>query len=485
MTKDIDYLTPYILSAIIWLATVAITLRLLVKKQSVTSMMAWLMIVYVFPVVGILAYICFGEINLGKKRTLLFDQVKPRFLEWYQKLAGDKQLTNNREMSRYGEIFDLVQNRSYIPCIVGNQLHLINQTDAIYDQIIKDIENAQHDINMVFYIWQSGGWVSKVEEALINAKKRGVDVRLILDSMGSRTFLASNNCQSMRKAGIEIVECLKANLLRVFFSRIDVRMHRKIIVIDNQVSYTGSQNMVDPRYFKQDSNVGEWVDVMIRIEGGVSSVLNSLHALDWQMETGTALPLEFPKFNQSTTSNSQSAQLLAIGPGLPDDLMEQTLLQGIFDAKHSITITSPYFVPSHKVAEALQIVAWRGVNVKIILPAKNDSTMVEWASRTFFDDLLNAGVEIYQFEGGLLHTKSVLIDNRLSMVGTVNMDIRSFSLNFELMLLVEDESFATEVQNLQSEYLSKCQILDKNTWLIRPTYRKIIEKLFFFFSPLL
>ena len=165
--------------------------------------------------------------------------------------------------------------------------------------------------------------------------------------------------------------------------------------------------------------------------------------------------------------------------------MAQSLLLAIFSARENITITSPYFVPSHAIAEALRIAALRGVEVNIILPKKNDSLMVSWASRTFFEDLLMAGVKIHQFYGGLLHTKSILIDNHLSLVGTVNMDLRSFLLNFEVTIVVEDRAFANEVALLQENYINNSVPLHYLDWKKRPVYQRIIERLFFLFSPLL
>ena len=165
--------------------------------------------------------------------------------------------------------------------------------------------------------------------------------------------------------------------------------------------------------------------------------------------------------------------------------MAQSLSIAIFSARKSIVITSPYFVPSHNIAEALRIAALRGVDVSIVIPKENDSLMVHWASRTFFDDLLAAGVKIYNFNKGLLHTKSMLIDNRLALVGTVNMDMRSFLLNFEVTMVVEDPAFANEISLLHEGYIKNSALIDYAQWRKRSVYQRIIEKLFFLFSPLL
>ena len=482
-----EQILAYIIPILVWMVTITITLRLVIKKQSVPTMLSWLIVIYVFPVVGIIAYLIFGEINLGKRRAIAFEQLKPKYMDWFTQLSYCDNLVNTRTNLLYRPIFDLANQRLGIPCILGNELHILDTPESIMRSIIHDINQAEKSINMVFYIWSAQGLVNEVTQALINARQRGVTIHILLDSVGSRAFLKSAECQVMRDSGIEVTETLLVNLFRMFFNRIDLRQHRKIIVIDNQISYTGSMNMVDPKFFKKDSNVGEWIDIMVRINGPVSAVLNGLHAWDWEIETSVKLPLDVPDcpLLPLEQNNSHAVQILATGPCFPDDLMAQSLSIAIFSARKSIVITSPYFVPSHNIAEALRIAALRGVDVSIVIPKENDSLMVHWASRTFFDDLLAAGVKIYNFNKGLLHTKSMLIDNRLALVGTVNMDMRSFLLNFEVTMVVEDPAFANEISLLHEGYIKNSALIDYAQWRKRSVYQRIIEKLFFLFSPLL
>jgi len=483
----IEQILAYIIPILVWILTITITLRLVIKKQSVPTMLSWLIVIYVFPVVGIIAYLIFGEINLGKHRAAMFEQLKPKYMNWFTRLSYCDNLVNTQTNLLYRPIFDLANQRLGVPCILGNELHILDTPESIMRSIIHDINQAEKSINMVFYIWSAKGLVKDVIQALIKAQQRGVAIHILLDSVGSRPFLKSAECQVMRDNGIEVTETLHVNLFRMFFNRIDLRQHRKIIVIDNQISYTGSMNMVDPKFFKKDSNVGEWIDIMVRINGPVSAVLKGLHAWDWEIETRVKLPLEEPDcpLLPLEQNNSHAVQILATGPCFPDDLMVQSLAIAIFSARKSIVITSPYFVPSHNIAEALRIAALRGVEVSIIIPKENDSLMVHWASRTFFDDLLAAGVKIYHFNQGLLHTKSMLIDNRLALVGTVNMDMRSFLLNFEVTMVVEDPAFANEISLLHEGYIKNSALIDYAQWRKRSVYQRIIEKLFFLFSPLL
>lgn len=487
MIYHLEQIVPYILPVLMWILTISITLRIAVRRLSVSTTLSWLMIIYLVPVVGILAYLIFGEVKLGSRRAASFRQLQPKFSQWFSDFSRCANLIQTQNDLQYRALFELTQKQLNIPCVLGNELHIIDNAENIIKNIIQDIQNARYSINMVFYIWSSGGLVEQVHAALLEAQQRGVNIKILLDSVGSRSFLKSKDCKKLTQAGIEITETLHVNLVRLFLSRIDLRQHRKIIVIDNQIAYTGSMNMVDPNIFKQSSKVGKWVDIMVRINGPVSPILNSLHAWDWEIETNHSLTLELPTYPllPIENNNSHAVQVIATGPGFPDDLMAQSLLLAIFSARENITITSPYFVPSHAIAEALRIAALRGVEVNIILPKKNDSLMVGWASRTFFEDLLMAGVKIHQFYGGLLHTKSILIDNHLSLVGTVNMDLRSFLLNFEVTIVVEDRAFANEVSLLQENYINNSIPLHYLDWKNRPVYQRIIERLFFLFSPLL
>ena len=482
-----EQILAYIIPIFVWIPTIAITIRLIIRKQSVPAMLSWLMVIYVFPVVGIIAYLIFGEVKLGARRAKAFQLLKPKYIKWLNLLSEQKDVVTHSKDPRYRALFKLVHQRLGIPNIRGNELHILDTPESIIRSIIRDIQQARHSINMVFYIWSNDGLINEVKQALEEAVQRGVKVCLLLDSVGSHAFLKSPICKEMRAKGIEITEALHVNLFRMFFNRIDLRQHRKIIIIDNQIAYTGSMNMVDPNFFKQDSNVGNWIDVMVRINGPVSPILNSLHAWDWEIETTEELPLLLPNcpFVEIDDNDTHSVQVIASGPAFPDDLIAQSLATVIYAARESIVITSPYFVPSHNIAEALRIAAFRGVDITIILPKNNDSLMVRWASRTFFDDLLEAGVKIYHFEAGLLHTKSVLIDNKLALVGTVNMDLRSFLLNFEITVAVEDRNFANEVATLHENYLANSSALDMQEWINRPFYHRIIERLFFLFSPLL
>ena len=291
----------------------------------------------------------------------------------------------------------------------------------------------------------------------------------------------------MRHAGIELIEALAVSPLRLFLRRMDLRLHRKIVVIDERIAYTGSMNLVDPAFFKTDAGVGQWIDVMVRVTGPTVSVLHGIQSWDWEVETGQRFLPSLPECRLPNTEDDSidMVQVIPSGPGMPDEIIHQVLLLSIYQAKESVVITTPYFIPSENLLHAMKGAAQRGVSVDIIIPDKNDSLMVEWASRSFFTELLTAGVKIHRFHGGLLHTKSVVIDKTHCLIGTVNLDMRSLWLNFEVTLAVDNEEFTRQLSWLQQEYIKNSSQVDPKTWQQRHITNKLFEQFFYMFSPLL
>jgi cardiolipin synthase len=468
-----------------WLLVASVTIRIVLKKRAVSISLAWLMIIYILPILGVFCYFLFGELNLGRKRAERAKAMFSSFGEWFSQLnLCQAHITENMGAHIY-KIDELCNHRMGIPALSGNVLSLQKEPKAILNSIISDIEQARDSIRIVFYIWHPGGLADAVASSLIQAAKRGVDVKLLLDSAGSYRFMKSHWYTMMDDAGIQIEQALKVSLLRIFLRRIDLRQHRKIIVIDDRIAYTGSMNLVDPVYFKQNTGIGPWVDIMVRIKGPTVNVLAAIHCWDWEFETGRQ---QFPKIPQCSLDNGQPKhpiQVVPSGPGMPEQLISQALILSIHQANQSIRITTPYFVPSPELLSALKTAAYRGIKIDLLIPHKNDSLMVQWASRSFYGELFEAGVSIYEFDGGLLHTKSVVIDQQFCLVGTVNLDMRSLWLNFEVTLAVDDIEFTQELYKLQEQYIKQAHHIDYGQWKLRPLHHRVLERIFYLFNPLL
>ncbi len=467
-----------------WLIIAGITIRILLKSRPVTSSLTWILIIYIIPLIGVMFYLIFGELRLGKRRITKTKSMWASFESLISKINKSKNIFCEHKSQIALPLFSLCKKRQGFSGVQGNNLQLLTSYKDSINAIIKDINLASSNIEMVFYIWQSGGLVDKVTEALINAVKRGVHCRIMIDSAGSWSFFHSKEPKKMRAAGIELIESLKVNLFRFFFRRMDLRQHRKIIIIDNNISYVGSMNMVDPRYFKQNLDLGQWIDVIVRMEGPISKILGIIYAFDWEMETGQHLPPIFSNENITEFKKTKihTTQVIASGPGFPKELIQQSLILTIFSARKQLILTTPYFVPTDNLIHAICSTAMRGVEVLIIIPNRNNSFLVGWASRVFYSELLEAGVKIYQFNDGLLHTKSISVDGQLSLIGSVNLDMRSLWLNFEITIVIDDKNFTNHLTLIQYDYIARSIALIHKNWEKRPLWNRLIERICYFLA---
>ncbi|WP_295164502.1 cardiolipin synthase [uncultured Buchnera sp.] len=485
---DIFYdLIKWLVVLIYWLLIANITYRILIKRRSIPSSMSWLLTIYILPFIGIAIWFFFGELYLGKRQKKIAKKIWSISNTYLNELKSYKYIFQIKNSEVATSLFQLCKHRQGISGIKNNNITLLTNTKKTIEVLIRDIYSARKNIEMVFYIWKPGGIADDVAVALIDSAKRGVHCRLMLDSAGSVEFFRSPWFNIMKKSGIEIVEALKVSLMRIFLRRLDVRQHRKIILIDNYISYSGSMNLVDPYLFKQSSGIGQWIDLMTRIEGPIATTIGIIYSCDWEIETGFKILPKLPskEMLKKKCNQNSSVQVIASGPGFPKNVIHQALLTAIYSARNELIMTTPYLVPSDDLLHAICTAAQRGVKVSIIIPLYHDSILVKWASRVFFSELLEAGVKIYQFKKGLLHSKSILIDQQLSLIGTVNLDMRSLWLNFEITLVIDDSKFSHNLCSIQKEYIANSRLLDKNIWSMRAYWTRVLEKIFYFLSPLL
>jgi cardiolipin synthase len=224
---------------------------------------------------------------------------------------------------------------------------------------------------------------------------------------------------------------------------------------------------------------------MVRITGPTVNVLSAIHCWDWEVETGSRSLPPIPECGFDPTQTQHPVQVVPSGPGMPTYLISQVLTLAINQANHSVTITTPYFVPSSDLLATLKMTAQRGIRVELIIPHKNDSLMVQWASRAFYTELLEAGIIIHEFYGGLLHTKSVVVDKEFCLIGTVNLDMRSLWLNFEITLAVDDQKFTDSLNSLHKNYIKLSHPVNETVWHQRGLWYRFLERLFYLFNPLL
>ena len=454
-------------------------------RRPVGVAFAWIFIVMTFPVMGISLYVLIGERPVGRKLTRKIIRMNKEYAAITEDMRK-RYLADKQQLPLEGRALSLLaESKNGSPVIAGNKIELFTNSLVILQHFIDEINQAKETLHLEFYIWALGGDADRVGEAMIAAAKRGVVCQVLLDSLGSKDWFKSSWPNRFRSAGIRITEALPIQIGRFQFRRADLRLHRKIFVIDNSIVWTGSMNLVDPRTFKQDSGVGEWVDAMVRIEGPVASQFELTFSFDWSVDNpninhfNDVIPASTP------IEGSVLAQEFSSGPVYRDDILYQVLLSAIMDAREELIITTPYFGPDDGLIQALMAAAGRGVKVTLIVPKLNDSRLVAWSSRSLYSDLMSAGVNIAEFHGGLLHTKSLLIDQRVAIFGSVNFDQRSLRLNFEISLIVYNQEFCTKLETLIKSYLAQSDMVDSVAWAKRPRWRVLVENAAHLVSPLL
>ncbi|MCM8594009.1 cardiolipin synthase [Accumulibacter sp.] len=473
----------FLLSVVYVLLAVVVSLRIFSRRSSRGTALAWLLLVILVPAIGALAYLLIGERRLGRTWMRRAINLQPQILCWARGIPATDIVPASTLTPAAESVSRLASGLAGLPLMGGHRLRLLTDSESIMRTLIADIDNSRQSVHLEFYIWSPGGFVDDLISALVDAALRGVSCRALMDSLGSREFFRSPAIERLRAAGVEIVEVLPVNPLRALFVRLDLRDHRKIAVIDRSVAYTGSMNIADPRFFKKDAGVGEWVDAMVRIEGPAAWALEAVSLSLTALQTGADFaPPEPPIL--SLTDNCR-VQIFPSGPQSSTRHIEALLLTAVYAARSEIVLTTPYFVPSEPLLSALRSAAIRGVRVVLIVPKRIDSVLVRYASDSYTDDLLAVGIEILRFTDGLLHTKSMVIDEQITIFGTVNLDLRSFELNFEISLIAYDQRFSAEVRRLQREYEARSQPVDVEHWHSRPRWRRLVENAVQVMSPLL
>lgn len=496
-TQDSFFLAT-LLPSLILLADLCIriglSLRVVMQKRSYSTTMAWLLIIVFLPFIGYVLYMLFGENRLPERRLKRMRQSRDLYLRTPDKLLPFVEEDWHGGNLLYTSLHRLAQHTFGMPALRDNILQLHNKPADFFKALIHDIDQAQLSCYLQFYIWSKGGQADAVVEALIRAAQRGVDCRVLLDDIGSRPFLRSRAVRIMRRAGVRVEKSLPGSLIWVLFTRLDIRNHRKLVLIDDSIAYSGSQNMADPAYFKTDAGVGEWIDIMVRLQGPVVGELKAVFAHDWFQETGELIPfgeIREPDKDRPDTLPAKPmvkqapVQLAPSGPGLVPNAIHSLLLTTIYSARSQLIMTTPYFIPDDGVAEALQAAALRGVEVCVIVPAKCDSRLVHYASRARFEELARAGVRICLFAGGLLHAKTICVDQQVALIGSVNLDMRSFWLNFEATLIIYSADFARLLADEQQRYLEHASELDQEAFRQRSWWQRFKENLCLLVSPLL
>ncbi len=444
--------------------------------------MAWIFVIVVLPVAGIVLYLMLGEVRTGsrRRRHRMIQEKTGRALEAAWKADPSEWTPTSSGPAAVVRLASLAADTRPR---TGHRVALLGDTNDLVQSLLADIENARHHIHLQSYIYLDDAVGRAVAAALERAARRGVACRALLDNVGSSRFLKSELCARLRKAGARVEAALPTSITQFASIRFDMRNHRKLVVIDGAVGYTGSHN-VSSEEFHPKPRYAPWVDAAIRLEGPCVRDLQALFVEDWFMDTAEDLD-DLIRLPTRSWPDGVPLQVVGTGANSLNQALVRVIQCAVHMAREELVVTTPYFVPDEGTVAALTTAAMRGVRTVIVVPARNDSTLVRFASRSFYLALMNAGAEVHEFTEGLLHAKTITVDRTFSLVSSANLDRRSFEINFEVSTLVYDEAFSMELRALQERYLKSSRRVRAEAWRKRPWPRRLGENAAGLVSPLL
>ncbi|MBB3033857.1 cardiolipin synthase [Alteriqipengyuania lutimaris] len=428
----------------------------------------WLLIFFALPWVALLIYWLIGRPRYAKLRRKRVRDL-PGILDRIVRCAGLDDAEKSPVLCEDNlSLANLARGLGQFPAIDGNRIDTLGDYYGTIDRIIAEIDSARHHVNVEFYILKNDRVGERLLTALERASARGVTCRLLIDALGSYGSVASIK-RRLESAGVEVQDILPLRR-RLSSSRVDLRNHRKIVVVDGQIGYTGSQNMWAPEDHGRRANR----ELAVRVTGPLVAQLQAIFVCDWYLETLEEL-VEDDMFPARARDEGVAAQMIATGPDNPAGGLDLIVTQAMHNASEEIVIVTPYFVPNDSLLTAIRGAVLRGVRVSLITAAKSDHFLAGLAQRSYYEELLAMGAQIHLFGPEFLHAKHFRVDHEVSILGSSNMDVRSFELNAEIDLLCYDSVFAEALQKVENGYLEQSRSLSFAEWKGRALRHKVLE----------
>ena len=452
-----------------------IVTSLLVNGVRPARTLAWLLAIFTIPVGGILLYVLIGR-NRRKNKLIRLK----RQLSFNDSLFDGYELP--KELYPHRKVINLVKKNSYFAPTFNNSLMCLKDGKITFDTIFVALENATSYIHLQYYIFEEGELADRLLKLFRSKIKKGVKVRLIYDGIGSFS-LSRAYLRELKEIGVEAYSFLPFRFGR-FLSSLNYRNHRKIIVVDGVIAFTGGINVSD-KYLKGDSVLGDWYDIHLKIEGVAAGCLDQVFLADWKLVSGQQIKSSKKNILGITKKRGSIVQIVSSGPDDDFPAIEQVYFSIINTANEYLYITNPYIIPGYAILTALETAALSGVDVRLLVSAENDSRLVNWSVRSYFEPLLKAGVKIYLFSAGFLHSKVMVSDDTIASIGTANIDVRSFEQNYEVNVIVYDDDFAKELKRDFLNDIRNSELLNNDKHQKRPWSDKLKEGAARVLGPLL
>lgn len=453
---------------------------ILMQRRAPVATMGWLLSMGALPVVGLLVYYVIGPQRMKRQRIRRLRTRSKSHVREAARRNRDGQPTPPPQLR---ELAKLVQQTSHFPISSAQSVSLLSGGAATFDQILEDVSNATHHVHLEYYIYEPDQTGTRLRDALIERAKAGVQVRMLVDALGSKK-VNRKFIQPLLDTGGEFATFHPTQIGRRLRPVINFRTHRKILVVDGRIGFTGGVNITD----EEDRRVHPraYHDVHLRMEGSIVTWLQTTFLEDWAYaleKTDGDMPDNLDALLPDLIDGPHAMQLVTSGPDTPSEPIHRAHLTAIQTASERVWLTTPYFVPTEPAIYALTSAALRGLDVRLLVPEKSDSAFVTAAARSYFDELMQAGVKVYEYSASMLHSKTLLVDNNLAIVGTANFDNRSFRLNYEVCAIGYGPSLNAKLEDQFMADLTKSKLVDPRR--TQTFVRKLGDSAARLFSPLL
>ncbi|MDB6020380.1 MAG: cardiolipin synthetase 2 [Pedosphaera sp.] len=465
MGQTMHWSLPYLISE--W--TIRLMMLIYVpQRRAAAASRTWLLLIFLLPWPGLVLYAIFGRIYVSKRRIALQLRASEH-IRAVQAQMGTRTFARSALPPDSAVVASLAARLGDFEPLGGNRVELLADYAGAIDRLVADIEAARHHVHLLYYIYGDDETSQKVTAALARAVKRGVQCRVLMDAVGSKQALR-HLAPKMRTQGIEVQAMLPVNFFHRNAARFDLRNHRKLAVIDGQIGHTGSQNIVNPEFVKGFPNE----ELNVRVTGLIVAQLQAIFLADHYFEAGGRL--DHPElFPEPAVTGKSIAQLVPSGPGYQRENGQELMVSLLYAARKRIIITTPYFVPDEPFLQAIRCAAFRGVEVDLVLSAHANQRVTQFAQRSYYDELLSAGIRIHLYEPRFLHAKHLSIDDDIILIGSMNIDIRSFALNAEVNILIYDPIVAARLRAIQENYFAHSRRLDPVEWNNRPVAIRTLQ----------
>lgn len=478
-----------VLSSIFFLNLLLSVAIVFLERRNAPATWAWLMILTFIPVLGFIVYMVFGQ-NLSRRKIFQWDEsfhrVLKREVETQMEMIHDGwQLFTSPSAAEYRDLIYMNLNREESVYSEDNEVRLFVDGNDKFETLIRDMQAAKKHIHLLYYIIRSDNLGMKIADVLAAKAREGVKVRILYDESGSRR-MSGKFIKRIKEAGCEIVPFFptKLRFLILLKANLNYRNHRKLAVIDGEIGYIGGFNIGD-EYLGLKRKFGYWRDTHLRIEGTAVNSIQARFLLDWNQASRQALPFAEYCTAQAGLKGGTGVQIVSSGPDSEWEQIKNAHIKLILSARKYVYMQTPYFIPDDSILDALKIASSSGIDVRLMVPTIPDQPFVYWATQSYLGELLKSGVRVYRYKNGFLHAKTMAVDYRVASVGTANMDVRSFRLNFECNAFLYDEELAGQLTRHFLYDIGKSEEISYEAYKKRPLRDRMRESVSRLLSPIL